>query len=632
MTEAAALPSIEHGLAALNGDPLLGSLSQQDRSRLLGAIEVRQLQAGARLLDIGEPLAGLQLVPSGRLRVESASANGLAWEQEGGRWGDELLAGLDRSLFRITACEPLAVWSLPCGVLQEVIPRLDGAARHAAVALVQRLSSGGGSPAIPGLSSGVTAGAASSTERSPRGSARRRRLGLLCLAILPLFSALALLLLKAPVEVAIFSALLVMTVLMWAFALVDEYIPPLIALVASLFINLAPPTVALGAFGSPALLTLVSVFALAAMVALSGLGYRLMLFALLRLPAHPLAHQGFALGSGFLLSIFNPSGNARLALMLPLSGEAMSLLKLQPGGGPVTGLLMASFAGATLFSPMLATSKTANLTAVGMLPQQVQNDVLGLFWLQAAALSLVVLTAVQLLLCRQVSGPATGMRLQRDRLSLQLRLLGPLQPVETVALGSFLLYLGGLATGGLHQVAPAWIAGLVLVLLLLTGAFAKTDFRRSIDWALLFFLLSTDCLVKIMNYLGVSEMLGQAMSGVLAVADGRLLIFALFSIILTMALRLFLPVNPGMIVAFVILLPVAEIQGVSPWICLFMTSIVSDIWWLPFQSPHYMQIGSAGLLEVLDQNRFLRSNALLNLARLASILLSIPWWDRLGLI
>jgi len=50
------------------------------------------------------------------------------------------------------------------------------------------------------------------------------------------------------------------------------------------------------------------------------------------------------------------------------------------------------FSGAMLFSPMLLTSKSSNLTVFGMLPAQMQEQFQGVFWLVAAAVAVVVVT------------------------------------------------------------------------------------------------------------------------------------------------------------------------------------------------------------------------------------------------
>ncbi|WP_398328038.1 anion permease, partial [Vulcanococcus sp.] len=117
------------------------------------------------------------------------------------------------------------------------------------------------------------------------------------------------------VEASIFTGLMLATVLLWIFRLVEEFVAPLVAVVGSLFVGLAPPAVALSGFASPSLLLLVGVFALSATISSSGLSYRLILQLLIRLPDKPLWHQLALLGSGYALSPIVPSANTRISLL-----------------------------------------------------------------------------------------------------------------------------------------------------------------------------------------------------------------------------------------------------------------------------------------------------------------------------
>lgn len=90
--------------------------------------------------------------------------------------------------------------------------------------------------------------------------------GWACVFVVPPLIYLTALGSRLSVAASIFAAFLGATVLLWVFNLVDEFVPPLVALVATLFIGLAPPEVALAGFSSPSLLLLIGVFALAAVI------------------------------------------------------------------------------------------------------------------------------------------------------------------------------------------------------------------------------------------------------------------------------------------------------------------------------------------------------------------------------
>lgn len=435
------------------------------------------------------------------------------------------------------------------------------------------------------------------------------------------------------VQAAIFAAFLGATVLLWVFSLVEEFVPALVAVVATLFVGLAPPEVALAGFASPALLLLLGVYALSAAISSSGLSYRLMLRLLLRLPDKPVWHQVTLLGSGYILSPLMPSTNARLSLLMPVYKDMVTGLKLPARGPAITALLAAMFGGALLFSPMMVTSKSSNIAALSLLPPQVQAEFAGLFWLVAAGVAALGMTCAHLFVLPRLFPTGEQAPLPRAHMQGQLAGMGRLQPREWIAAGGFVFFLAGCATVSLHHVPPPYLAGCVLLALLLSGTLVRKDFQRELDWPMIFFLLGIDSLMRIMNHLGLAQSLARAVGHGFDFIDGRVAVFILVALGVTLTVRLVLPVTAGMLTSAVILLPVAASQGLHPWICVFCAAIFSDIAFFRHQGTNgIIQIRAAGLFDEADEGSFLRYNLLMNVARVGVVFASIPWWGWLGLL
>ena len=459
----------------------------------------------------------------------------------------------------------------------------------------------------------------------------RRPLGTLLLLVLPPLVGVAFALAGYATAIVLFAAILTITVVLWAFSLLDEFVPPLIAVLISLFIGLAPASEALGSFASPTLFTLLGVFALAAAINFSGLGERFGLVLLLRLPNQPFLQQLGFLGTGLVLSPFVSSSNSRTALMLPLFESTARILQLPPRGPAITALIAATFGGASLFSPMLATSKSASMIGLSLLPRQVQDTFLGLFWLQAAAVVVLVLVLTQALLLLRLQRGAAATPLDRAALAAQLMRLGPINQEQWLVIAALATFALGLVSQSWHHIDVAWISGLALILLLVSGVLTKQRFREGLDWPMIFFLIGNGCLVNVMDYVGFSRVLGELINRLLGFTSASIWLFIAACLVVTVALRLCLPLNAGMLVAFVVLLPLAMAQGLNPWICLFLCNVFSDIWFLPYQNSAYIQVlSSCG--DQFDQPRFLAAKQWLNLASLLGVALSVPWWNRLGLI
>ena len=459
----------------------------------------------------------------------------------------------------------------------------------------------------------------------------RRPLGTLLLLGLPPLVGVAFALAGYATAIVLFAAILTITVVLWAFSLLDEFVPPLIAVLISLFIGLAPASEALGSFASPTLFTLLGVFALAAAINFSGLGERFGLALLLRLPNQPFLQQLGFLGTGLVLSPFVSSSNSRTALMLPLFESTARILQLPPRGPAITALIAATFGGASLFSPMLATSKSASMIGLSLLPRQVQDTFLGLFWLQAAAVVVLVLLLTQALLLLRLQRGAAATPLDRAALAAQLMRLGPINQEQWLVIAALATFALGLVSQSWHHIDVAWISGLALILLLVSGVLTKQRFREGLDWPMIFFLIGNGCLVNVMDYVGFSRVLGELINRLLGFTSASIWLFIAACLVVTVALRLCLPLNAGMLVAFVVLLPLAMAQGLNPWICLFLCNVFSDIWFLPYQNSAYIQVLS-NCGDQFDQARFLAAKQWLNLASLLGVALSVPWWNRLGLI
>ena len=604
-------------LAILRETPLFRDMAPARFVRLLGAMEPLAYRAGEVVARAGEPAAGLLLAAQQDFQLVTPGGREVAAPTSS--CGEEIAAGIDRYALSAVARRDGAGWSVPADALRAFARDNPECVGRAFSEFTSRLAMEPvARPSMP----------------PPR---RQLQVGLfevigwtMAVALPPLAYLLGAYIgwtPQAAMTIAIGTAMIVL----WVFALVDEFIPPLLAIVAILFVGLAPPAVALAGFSSAGFVMLVGVFALAAIITASGLSYRAMLWLLLKMPDRPLFHRSVLLFGGFALSPVMPSGNNRLSLLLPLYRDMLEGLKVPPGSRAATGLMAATFSGAMLMSPMLATSKSANIVAVSLLPAQIQAEFLGLFWGLAAGVAALGVTVLHGVLSAGLfRGPAPR-SLPKERIVEQLALLGPLAPAERLASLGFLFFLAAAGSYAWHQVPMAWFAGVVLVVLLISGQFSKQDFRREIDWPMLFFLVGLDSITRIMDHHGLQVALAGALAPWFQFVDGRLEVFVLAALAVTLLVRLVLPLTAGMLASFVILLPIAEANGIHPWICLFLATMFSDIWFLPYQSSVFLQFTSQVAPDSFDRRRFFLYNNGMNVARVVVAYASIPWWRWLGL-
>lgn len=606
-------------LTLLRGDALFADLSGSQLARLLGSLHTVEFAAGDTLYEKDIPARFLYVLEAGELQLTTPAGRTVALT--GLRCGEEAACDTANYLCSVTAATPVRAVQVPREALAEVTEKSPALRNLAWLALMGYV--GGETFHKP---------AKAATKKPTKPISTRELVGWLGVILVPpaiyFLSGMA----GLAVEAAVFLAILSATVLMWLFNLADEFVPPLVAISAVLIVGLVPSEVALAGFSSRTLTTLVGVYALAAVISASGLSYRFMLWLLIHLPDMPFWHQTALLLSGYLLSPIMPSGNARLSLVLPFYRDMVDGLNLPAQSKSATALMAATFSGAMLFSPMLLTSKSSNLTAFSMLPVQLQDQFQGLFWFAAAAVAALAVTAMHLVVVRICFGRAVQAALPKARLERQLALLGSVTRPEKAALTGFLFFLVGAGTAGWHQISPAWLAAFLLVGLLLMGLLSKKDFQQKIDWPMIFFLLSLDGLSRSISYLGLDTALAHSAGNLFDFVGGRMVWFIPVALVVTLLLRLVLPITAGMIVAAVILIPIGQAQFINPWVVVFLTAMFSDIWFLPYQSSQYLQVLGSGLDRYYKHTDFLRYNHWMNLSRLLAAYLSIPYWEWLGLV
>lgn len=434
------------------------------------------------------------------------------------------------------------------------------------------------------------------------------------------------------VQASLFAAIMATVILMWLFNLVDDYIPPLMGMFAGLFFGLAPASVALSGMASPSLLTLLGVFALASVIGDSGLSRRVVLHLLLRLPNRFFWQENILVFCGLLLSLVSPSGNSRVSLLLPVFKEMSESLRLPKRGVAITSLIAATYGGAMLFSTALANSKSASVAAMSMLPNYLQNQYLGVFWMTAAALPIVILVVIHLISTKVMFRGEIPHRIDKDIVRAQLAALGRPSYNEKCGAIAFLFFFIGSITTEIHFVNIANIAGMTLLLLLLAGAFTKAGFQKSVDWPMIFFMLGMDSMMQTMSYLGLDQELSRFMGNFYAFVDGSFVLYVVATLATTIVIRLAFPVTAGMLLSFIILLPITIAQGYSPWICLFLTAIFSDIWFFRYQNSVYLIVWNSDAVLDYEHKWFMKHNHVMNIARVLCVFASIPLWQWMALI
>lgn len=610
----------EESLQLILGIPFFSKCEKQSLSRLLPSLSLSQLEPGDRLYSEGQKAEEFFWVLSGKIGLETANT-GTDIEVDKGFCGAEAALGLhtyNADAFALTETNILAIPRSALGKLLSENPQL-GMDFFRTIA----------NSAYPGL-------------RKAGQVVEHQKIGPISLSHaigwgLTLLGPLLLLWLLPEYGFSrnqtAFLAILTSTVIMWVFDLADVFIPSLFMVLAILVFGLAPQEVALAGFASDSLFMAMSVLGLGTLIVASGLSYRFLLWILKVSPRNQFFFNFNLVLTGIILSPLLPSINGRVAIMVPVLLDTIDLLNARAKSAVANRLAVSTFVGVSLFSPIFMTSKSTNFIIFGLLSAQYQQQFGLVYWSIASVvvgLSSLVLYALSVAWAfRNQEHP----QLSKEILSIQLKILGPMSyPEQVTMIGIGLFILGGLSAS-LHHIEPAWLALTLLFALLLSGSLDAKEFRRQVDWPFLIFLGSTIGMVKTMSYLQLDDWLSGHLAWMGSYMTHNLELFILMLTLTLFIIRLAVPITATIVITATVFMPLAEINGINPWLIGFFILVLGENFYLPYQSSYYIQFKSlTNKAAVYDERRFLWFNAWITLVKVLTLYISLPFWNWLGII
>ena len=613
-------PELEEISARLRLDPIFSQLPRVAFARLLPHIIMFESSADNIIASAGDDAEFFFFVIQGQLLGQSLC--GKIYHFPSNRSGDEVIVGFQKYTLTLIAKADSKIIKIPRKEISTIVSDYPGIIKEITDGLITILSE-------------------IQTDKDYRrlitdlpGVSNKEIYGWGVAIALPLVVLYLMIHSSIPIKIAYFSVLLLAAACLWVFDLVDEFIPPIFVIAATISLALVPANIALKGFGSESLLLFVGIYALGVVLENSGVFYRYMLWLLNKIPDSLFWQRLLLIISGYLISPVISSGNSRLAILLPMFKEMTECLGLARKSIAGTSLATATFSGAMLMSPMFLTSKPSNLVVIGLLPGDVKDQFSSFYWFFAAIIPAIVVTIGHFVADYILYGKVITNNIPYNILRKQIEILGPLTSSEWASIGCLIFFIGGATTNKWHHLSMAQISALLLVCLLIYGLVTKSSFQKKIDWSMIFFLLSLDGLTSIMSYLHISDYLLSSAPEFLSYLRNNDFLFVIFEFFVVCLIRLILPTTAGMITSALLLIPLAPAIGVSAWVIGFLSSLFSDIWLFPYQSSVYTQFRNkeGGRNGRYDETVFIKHNLILNLTRLIAAFISIPYWTWLGLI
>jgi anion transporter len=399
--------------------------------------------------------------------------------------------------------------------------------------------------------------------------------------------------------------------------------------------GVVPPAAALSGFSSESWVLVVSVLAIGAAIAASGLLYRIALWTVTH-SRGGFAGQVTALSvAGVLLGPAAPNATARVTLVAPAMSELVEALGYAPRSRPAAGLAMATLIGFGQMGAVFLTSSTTAVLVFAVLPQGGRIDLNWLSWAMFAAPASILLLAGLVLsilwLYRPSSRADREGPTRRGVIELQRRLLGRPTRNERISfvVGAGLLL--GFGTQSLHGIHPTWIAVLAFAAL---GAMRVITLNtlRTVNWsfALLFGMLAS--MSKVFSDTGLDKWIAGAVSGPIGNLAAMPVLFVAALTVLCFAVSFVLRWQAAAPLITIALAPVASAGGIHPFVVGLVALIACNGFFLPYQSTTYLAMyhGTDGRLFTHAQAR--PAAFAYGAATLLALCVSVVAWRAMGLL
>lgn len=600
-------PFQPHMVGDLLADKVFSQARYTELARLVPQVEVRRYDAGEALCQAGEPADTLYLVTDG-------SVSGLAAPC---RVGEEAATDVQDYLTTAVADSEVRALAVPRAKVGPLLKSMPDSRVSFYYGLLGRTA-----PAIKVKRTGDPV----ATVKEMVGWGLTILLPLLVLAFGEALFGLS-------GEQVTFLSIFTVVLLMWAFSLVDEFIPCIFAMLASLVLGLSPPTVVLSGFSSDGFLMAVSILGLATVMVESGVTYRFQLLMLSRVPPGRFWCALVVMVTGLLLTPILPGSSNRLTLLIPSLADTLEELGVAARSRAATSLTLAMALGASAMSAVFMSSKSTNFVVFGLLPPQAQDTFQWAYWLFAASVSGALLLAAMLVVDRVVAGGNGRVELNRELVRAQLKLLGRLKNREWAAILGIAVFVLGIATASIHQISPPWLGMAILYGLLVFGFLRRDEFHERIDWPSLFYLAGSVGIIGTFNHLGLDKWVAGHLTWIAVYMRTDFPLFLLILAAVIQVVRLVMPGSATIVLFCAVFMPIADSSGINPWLIGFAILMLGEMWFFPYQGSFYSQLlSSKQLAGKFDDRAILVANAAMNGVKLLSLYASMPFWKLLGLL
>ncbi|MFH1079869.1 MAG: SLC13 family permease [Pseudomonadota bacterium] len=418
----------------------------------------------------------------------------------------------------------------------------------------------------------------------------------------------------------------------WIFEVAPDYVVAVAMCALWVLFKCVPFKTAFASFADQTWWLLLGALGMGAAVAKSGLLKRLSLWMMTIFPATFNGQVLALICGGTLIAPLIPSVTAKAAIMAPISmgiSDAMGYARKSRGAG---GLFAAMGLGFILTGPMFISASFIGFMVRGLLPADIQAQFNWTYWFLSGIVWSAVVMGLMYLAIRLLYTPDEKGAFTVGDAASQLTDLGPMSRREKTTAAVLLAALVFWMTEPLHGINATVVALLGLVVLLACKVFDRPDFRSDMGWDSLIFIGGIINLGNVLPALKIDQWIVSIFSPLIAPLMSNLYLFIVVLSLSIYAIRFILVSFTATTAIFtVVLVPFALQAGINPWVTGFLLYVSSNIWLAFYQNSTFLTAYYAVGGEMVTHRQIVPFSAAYCIVSIAASLLSVPFWQYLGL-
>lgn len=430
----------------------------------------------------------------------------------------------------------------------------------------------------------------------------------------------------------LFLATFACAVLWWLVDLIPDYATCLLMCVSWVVLKVVPFSTAFAAFGGETFWLLVGALGMGLGVAESGLLERVALTIMSRFPADFKGMVRAMYVAGNVINPLIPSVTAKVSIVAPFAKAIGDKLGFSDGSEGMGGLFAAMYMSTGVLYPIFLSASLFNYVLVGLLPQEVAQDINWLSWLAATWVWGLVMMVLGYLAVQVLYRPKETQITDPGFVKAQLIKLGPPSRQEKIVATILVIALGMWITERLHGISAAQVAILALVLMIAANIFDRTAFRSRISWDSICFIGGILNLAALFPLLKIDKWIGSALGPYLQPLMANIYLFIIALCLLLFLLRFVLVSQAASLTLFIVLLaPLATAMDIHPLVPAFVVLTAVNLWNVIYQNTTFLAAfyASGGMVR---HSQTIKASVAYALINILALLASIPWWKALGML